>query len=392
MANAAVVLFARLPSMRSRNRSGGFDPAAATPEQLHRRNVERGLVADPAQLALAERLTDLRARLLAADRPPRAGTGLARVLGLRRRRAPVRGLYVWGGVGRGKTYLVDLFHESLPFADKRRAHFHRFMRWVHDELRALAGRPDPLLRVADRFARQARVLCFDEFAVSDIGDAMILGELLGGLFARGVTLVATSNTPPERLYENGLQRRRFLAAIDLIRAHTDTVQVAAGLDYRLRVLRRDGAYRLLSEPGAETALRESFRALCHTGVAENQSLAINGRALVARYCAEGVAWFDFAALCDGARGGDDYIELARLFSTVVLHGVPVFDRGKEDQARRFVVLVDEFYDRNVKLLLSAWAPPGQLYRGTLLTAEFARTASRLREMQGEAYLHRTHRP
>lgn len=362
----------------------------ATPEQLHRRNVAGGLVADPSQFALAARLTDLRARLLAAKRPP--GAGLARALGIRRRREPVRGLYLWGGVGRGKTYLMDLFHQSLPFADKRRIHFHRFMRQVHDELRELAGQPDPLLHVADRFARRTRVLCIDEFAVSDIGDAMILGELLGGLFGRGVTLVATSNTPPERLYENGLQRRRFLPALDLIRAHTDTVQATTGTDYRLRVLRRDGAYRLLSEPGAETALRESWQALCHSGIKQDERLTINGRTIAARYCAEGVAWFEFAEVCGGARGAGDYIELARLFSTVVLHGVPVFDHGTEDQARRFVILVDEFYDRNVKLLLSAWAPPAALYRGALLTAEFARTASRLQEMQGEAYLRRTHRP
>ena len=376
--------------MRARHGSSDLDPAqASTPEQLHRRNVEGGLVADAAQFALAERLTDLRARLLAA-KPP--SNRLQRALGFRRRREAVRGLYLWGGVGRGKTYLMDLFHQSLPFADKRRAHFHRFMRRVHDELRALAGQPDPLLRVADRFAKEARVLCFDEFAVSDIGDAMILGELLGGLFARGVTLVATSNTPPERLYENGLQRRRFLPAIDLIRANTDTVQVAAGADYRLRVLRRDGAYRLLDEPGAEAALRESFRALCHSAIADDERLTINGRTIVARYCSEGVAWFEFAALCADARASDDYIELARLFSTVVLHGVPVFDPSKEDLARRFIALVDEFYDRNVKLLLSAWAPPQRLYRGALLTHEFARTESRLQEMQSDAYLRRTHRP
>ena len=376
--------------MRSRHRSSHLDPAhSATPEELHRGNVERGLVADAAQFAVAERLTDLRARLLAA-KPP--GNRLHRALGLRRRREPVRGLYLWGGVGRGKTYLMDLFHQSLPFADKRRAHFHRFMRRVHDELRALAGQPDPLLRVADRFANEARVLCFDEFAVSDIGDAMILGELLGGLFARGVTLVATSNTPPDRLYENGLQRRRFLPAIDLIHANTETLQVAAGADYRLRVLRRDGAYRLLDEPHAEAALRESFRALCHAAIAENERLTINGRAIVARYCSEDVAWFEFATLCDGARASDDYIELARLFSTVVLHGVPVFDHAKEDMARRFIALVDEFYDRNVKFLLSAWAPPQRLYRGALLNHEFTRTESRLQEMQSDAYLRRTHRP
>ena len=376
--------------MCAATRPAGFHSSpAATPEQLHRRNVEDGLVADPAQFAAAARLTDLRARLMAA-KPSR--DGLARTLRLQRRRDPVRGLYLWGGVGAGKTYLMDLFHQSLPFVDKRRLHFHRFMRAVHDDLRSLAGRSDPLRRVAQRFARQARVLCFDEFAVSDIGDAMILGELLGGLFAQGVTLVATSNTPPERLYENGLQRRRFLPAIDLLRVHIESLRVAAGEDYRLRVLRRDGAYRLLSEPGAESALGESFRALCHGAIATDERLVVNGRAIVARYCAGDVAWFEFRALCDGPRANDDYIELARLFSTIVLHGVPVFHSNTEDQARRFIALVDELYDRNVKFLISAWAPPGDLYRGALLTNEFARTTSRLHEMQSDVYLRRTHRP
>ena len=376
--------------MRAATGSGGLHSSpAATPEQLHRRNVEGGLVADPAQFAAAARLTDLRARLLAA-KP--SSNGLARSLRLRRRRDPVRGLYLWGGVGAGKTYLMDLFHRSLPFVDKRRLHFHRFMRGVHDDLRSLAGRTDPLRRVARRFARRARVLCFDEFAVSDIGDAMILGELLDGLFAHGVTLVATSNIPPERLYENGLQRRRFLPAIDLLRVHTESVRVAAGEDYRMRVLRRDGAYQLLSEPGAESALGESFDALCNAQIAADECLVINARPIVARYCAGDLAWFEFSALCDGPRANDDYIELARLFSTIVLHGVPVFHPDTESQARRFIALVDELYDRNVKLLLSAWAPPEQLYRGVLLTSEFERTASRLHEMQSHAYLRRTHRP
>lgn len=356
-----------------------------TPEQVHRRNVENGLAADPSQIAVAARLTDLRARLLAA----RARAGVARLF---RRDVPVRGLYLWGGVGRGKTYLLDTFHRSLPFADKRRVHFHRFMRRVHEDLRAFAGKPNPLKRVADRFAGEAGVLSFDEFAVSDIGDAMLLGELLARLFERGVTLVATSNTPPERLYENGLQRRRFLPAIDLIRTHTDTMHMASGTDYRLRVLGRGGMYQLASNAGAEAELRARFRALCNDHVVDGARLRVNGRPILARHCAEDVAWFEFAALCEGPRGSDDYIELARIFSTVVVQGVPVFNADKEDAARRFIALVDEFYDRGVKLLLSAWAPPEALYRGVLLTGEFARTASRLREMQGEAYLARMHRP
>ena len=374
--------------MRRPNRSGGGGAQVETPEDVHQRNVENGFLADPGQFALAARLTDLRARLLAERRPVRAGGGLARLF---RRAEPVRGLYLWGGVGRGKTYLLDVFHRSLPFQDKRRLHFHRFMRRVHDDLRTFAGTPNPLRRVADRFAGEARVLSFDEFAVSDIGDAMILGELLAGLFARGVTLVATSNTPPERLYENGLQRRRFLPAIHLLRTHTETVHVAAGTDYRLRVLGRGGMYRLASKPGAEAGLWASFQALCPAGIRENTRLLINDRPIVARYCAEDVAWFDFPAICEGPRGSDDYIELARLFPTVIVVGVPVFGPEREDAARRFIALVDEFYDRNVKLLLSAAAPPDALYRGALLTTEFTRTVSRLREMQGDAYLGRTHR-
>ena len=381
--------------MRARRVRKGAREAAAgvTPEELHRRNVENGLDADAGQFASAGRLTELRARLVAAGRPRRPAW--LRALPRRQPRS-VRGLYLWGGVGRGKTYLMDLFHQSLPFADKRRLHFHRFMRLVHDDLRHLAGRPDPMRLVADRFAGQARVLCLDEFAVADIGDAMILGELLGGLFERGVTLVATSNTPPQRLYENGLQRRRFLPAIERIERHTEVVRIDGGVDYRLRVLQREGLYQLLSQPGAEAALRDSFAALsrtsAHTAVLEGRALAINGRPVTARYCAEEVVWFDFPALCEGPRHNDDYIELARLYSTVVVWGVPVFDPAREAEARRFIGLVDELYDRGVKLLVAAEAEPEQLYRGALLRNEFARTASRLREMRGDAYLGRPHRP
>ncbi len=354
-----------------------------TPVEALARDVAGGFSADSEQTALAQRLTALRTRLIEAGEVP---NGLSRLF---RRREPVPGLYLWGGVGRGKTYLMDLFHQSLPFADKSRLHFHRFMQRVHRDLRSLAGRSDPLEVVADRFAAEARVLCFDEFFVSDIGDAMILAGLLRGLFSRGVTMVATSNTAPERLYENGLQRRRFRPAIGLIERHTDVVHVGGDTDYRLRVLRRDGLYRT---DGNEDALRASFYALAHATTVEDHELLVNDRPIIARRCSEDVVWFDFAAICDGPRSAEDYIELARLFATVVIDGVPVFDPRKEDQARRFISLIDEFYDRNVKVLLSAAAPVDDLYQGQRLVAEFERTRSRITEMQSDAYLHRTHRP
>lgn len=359
-----------------------------TPDQLHLRNMASGFVADAAQIEVARRFTDLRARLLAAKPPTAVQRRFPRLRG--RRVKPVRGVYLWGDVGRGKTYMMDLFYESLPFDAKLRLHFHRFMGRVHEDLRSLADRADPLLAVAERFAREARVLCFDEFHVADIGDAMILGGLLRGLFDRGVTLVATSNTPPERLYENGLQRRRFLPAIELLKARTDIVFANGREDYRQRVLRRNGIYVTGAE--AETALRASFRALARAAVARRRVLRVNGRPIVARYWAEDVVWFEFAALCEGPRNNDDYVELARLFTTVALHRVPIFDRSKEDAARRFIGLVDEFYDRGVKLLLAADAPLERLYQGRLLAAEFERAKSRLREMQSDDYLGRPHRP
>ena len=361
--------------------------AAPTPEDIHRRNVAQGFAPDPAQFMAAKRLTELHRRLLGAPAGNRAGGWLAQVL--RRRGEPMPGLYLWGGVGRGKTYLMDLFHEALPFADKQRLHFHRFMRRVHDDLRLLAGRANPLQRVAERFARDARVLCFDEFHVSDIGDAMILAELLAGLFERGVTLVATSNTAPRHLYENGLQRRRFLPAIALMTQHMDIVNLDGDTDYRLQVLRRDGIYRTVAET---EELLKSFQALSHTPPERNKVLTVNGRAMHARYWAKDVVWFDFEVVCATPRSNDDYIELARLFATVFVHGVPVFDAAKEDQARRFIGLIDEFYDRGVKLLLGAAAPVERLYIGERLTTEFERTRSRIGEMQSDAYLRQKHRP
>lgn len=365
-------------------------PAEQTPTERHLRNVAAGFAEDAEQFALAEKLTDLRQRLAMADATERR-TRLWKGAGIFRRRVePATGLYLWGGVGRGKTYLMDLFHETLPFAAKRRLHFHRFMRHVHDQLAGLSV-SDPLETIAKQFAAETRVLCFDEFFVSDIGDAMILAGLLKALFERGVTLVATSNVAPENLYENGLQRRRFLPAIELIEQHTEIVHVTGEQDYRLRVLRRDGIYRV---DGNADALFASFRALSHAEPTQNERLLINDRPIHARYCAQDVAWFEFEDICDGPRSANDYIELARLFSTIVVNNIPTFTTTtkSEDQARRFISLIDELYDRNVKVLLSAAAQVGELYQGTRLTTEWQRTASRINEMQSDDYLRATHRP
>lgn len=362
---------------------------ALTPTEAHCRNVRNGFAHNPAQFALAGHLTELHRRLTEAEQGSRLESWLRRLLG--RPPEAVLGLYLWGDVGRGKTYLMDLFHETLPVARKQRFHFHRFMQRVHAELRDLAGRTDPLETVAEGFAANARVLCFDEFFVSDIGDAMILGELLKHLFERRVTLVATSNVAPAKLYENGLQRRRFLPAIELIERNTKVVHVGGETDYRLQVLRRGDIYRT---DGGTADLLRSFRALCHAEAAENEDLIVNDRPIRARFCAEDAVWFDFDALCKGPRSQNDYIELARLFSTVVVHGVPVFsaEAESENAARRFISLVDEFYDRNVKVLFSAAAAVDTLYGGSLLTMEFERTKSRIAEMQSDAYLQRMHRP
>ena len=237
---------------------------------------------------------------------------------------PQVGLYLWGGVGRGKTYLVDAFFECLPFRDKLRVHFHRFMQRVHVELTSLEGEKNPLETVADRFSRDARVLCFDEFFVTDIGDAMILGGLMKALFARGVTLVATSNIEPGRLYENGLQRQRFLPVIALLEKYTRVVNLDGGVDYRLRTLQQAELYHFPLDEEADRSLQDSFSRLAPEPGKHWERLEINNRYLTCRCVADDVVWFDFAELCAGPRSSHDYIELARIFHAVLVSGVPEF--------------------------------------------------------------------
>ena len=307
---------------------------------------------------------------------------------------PVRGLYLWGGVGRGKTYLMDIFFDSLPFEDKQRLHFHRFMRHVHSELVALQGEKDPLSLVAERFAAKYRVLCFDEFFVSDIGDAMILATLLEAMFDRGVTLVATSNVVPNNLYKDGLQRARFLPAIDLLNRHTKVLNVDGGYDYRLRTLQQLELYHFPADASAETLIDQNFHRLVVDGdeLKVDSQIEIEGRLISYRKKASHVIWFDFEQICGGPRSPADYIEVSREFQSVLIHGVPFFSGGtNDDSARRFINLVDEFYDRSVKLILSAEVSLDKLYEGGRLVFEFERTQSRLLEMQSEEYLSRQHK-
>ena len=359
-------------------------------EAYHARVARGDLAADPAQERAARALERLYREIVCAP-PPLRGWRLQAARVLRRERAPVRGIYLWGGVGRGKTLLLDLFHACLPFDDKSRQHFHRFMASVHDHLRALSREPDPLERVADRIAARTRIICFDEFAVGDIADAMILGNLLAALFARGVTLAATSNLRPQELYRDGLQRRQFMPAIALIERHTEVLHVDGAQDYRLHVLERADVYQFPADMAAERRLSEYFHAIAPDEPESGGRLDVLGRAIGYRKHADGVVWFDFQAICDGPRSQDDYIELSRCYQTVLVSNVPQLDATLENQARRFIALVDEFYDRRVKLILSAAVPLDALYRGTRLAQDFARTRSRLQEMQSYDYLSAAHR-
>lgn len=360
----------------------------ATPSQAYAAGIARGdWQHDPAQQPALRELDRIHAALLA----PARGQGLFGTwFGGADPTAP-RGLYLWGGVGRGKTFLIDLLFEALPIADKRRTHFHRFMREVHAQLRAHAGARDPLAGIARAWREQLRVLVLDEFFVSDIGDAMLLARLLERLFKEGVVLVTSSNAAPQALYPDGLQRARFLPAIALIERHCHVVHLDSAQDYRLRALTRSPVYRAPLDADADAWLATRWAELSHDYPHEPGPLLVDGRAIAVRGLAEGVAWFDFAAICEGPRGTADYIEIAREFHTVLLGGIPRFDAHHDDAARRFVHLLDELYDRHVNLVCTAAAAPPALYSGERLHGAFERTASRLIEMQSAEYLALAHR-
>jgi cell division protein ZapE len=345
------------------------------------------LVPDAEQAHVVDALQDLQERIASHHAPLHR---LLRLLPFRPASKPIRGIYLWGGVGRGKTFLMDLFFNTLPVARKRRVHFHRMMREVHARLRELGDVEDPLDQVAADIAKETDVLCFDEFFVSDIGDAMILGRLLQGLFRRGVTLVTTSNLPPSGLYAGGLQRERFLPAIHSLEENTQVIELEGETDYRLRRLQQAGTFLCPANRAADETLARYFEEAASGVIEDDAVMEVLGRVIPARKLAKGIAWFDFKVLCEGPRSQQDYIEIARWYPTVIISGVPVLDSQSENAARRFIALVDEFYDRRVKVVLSAAAPITSLYEGKLLRFEFERTVSRLTEMQTDKYLHSPH--
>jgi cell division protein ZapE len=311
----------------------------------------------------------------------------------------VRGLYLWGGVGRGKSFLMDSFFNCAPTARKRRIHFHRFMQEIHHGLHARQGQAEPLQAIAGDIAKDARLLCLDEFHITDITDAMLMRRLLEGLFEQGVVVVTTSNFTPDELYLHGLQRKQFLPAIDLIKHNLEVVNVDGGTDYRLRELEKAGVYHTGHD--ADARLELAFMGIARHESEDGDSLEIEGRSIRVRRHARGVAWFGFAELCDGPRAKADYIELARRYHTVLLSGVPRFATGDADRLRRFVWLVDEFYDRRVKLMLAAAAPAPELiaesaeddrFQANLNASLKDRLVSRLTEMQTHDYLAQPHLP
>lgn len=304
----------------------------------------------------------------------------------------IQGLYFYGGVGRGKTYLVDTFYECLPFTNKMRVHFHRFMHRIHDELRQLDKAQDPLKRIAAKLAKETKVICFDEFFVSDITDAMILGTLMEELFGHGIVLVATSNIVPDELYKNGLQRARFLPAIELINQNTRVISVDSGIDYRLRTLEQAEIYHYPLDEDATKNLHEYFRQLAPEEGSENEAISVNNREIQTLRNADGVMMATFKSLCEGPRSQSDYIEISRCYHSVLVSDVKQMGQQNDDVARRFIAMVDEFYERHVKLIMSAEVALESLYSEGRLSFEFRRCLSRLKEMQSHDYLATEHLP
>mgnify|MGYP003376001188 CR=1 FL=1 len=341
----------------------------------------RGIVADPAQLIAAMRLQKFYDELLALKAARR---GRLRKL-LVRPELP-RGVWFWGGVGRGKSFLMDCFFAAVPYQRKRRVHFHAFMREIHDSLRKHRNEPDPLAKVAARIARETRLMCFDEFHVSDIADAMILGRLMQALFDAGVLFCITSNYPPDGLYPNGLQRENFLPTIALLKRHLDVLEVEAGIDYRLRALDQVEIYHHPADAAAEKKMLDYFRTVAGEEGKKGGTIEVLGRDIDTVRRGHGVIWFEFRTLCGGPRSQNDYLEIARGYHSVLLSHVPQMNRHQASEARRFTWLVDVFYDHKVKLIATADCPAEALYTEGTQAGEFARTVSRLTEMHSRGYL------
>ncbi len=359
--------------------------------EYSRRIARQGLYKDNSQANAIELLDALHYQLTQNVHQKKQFFHLVKTrLGLKQP-AP-KGLYLWGGVGRGKTWLMDLFYDTLPFDNKLRFHFHRFMQTVHDQLSLLKGQKNPLSIVAKNLSKQASILCLDEFHVDDITDAMILYGLLNALLQENVTMVFTSNLPSHELYKNGLQRERFIPAIELINQHSLIVNVDGGIDHRLRLLEKAETWYCPLNATSHETLRSRFIELAPCPASADSQLNINYRSIMAKLIADDLVWFEFDELCSGPRATSDYIEIARRFHTVFVSNIPRMDAATDDKAKRFINLIDEFYDRNIKLLASSETTPDEIYQGHQFAFEFKRTTSRLIEMRSHEYLSRAHKP
>lgn len=345
----------------------------------------RGIEADPAQQAAAQRLQLFFDQLLAFKVARRS-----RLRKLLVHPQLPKGVWFWGGVGRGKSFLMDCFFEAVPYQRKRRVHFHAFMREIHERLRSFKHEQDPLAKVAARVAQETRLMCFDEFHLSDIADAMLLARLMQALFDAGVLFCITSNYPPAGLYPHGLQRERLLPALALLSEKLDVIEIDAGIDYRLRALEQADVYLLPEHDESEALLMRTFSQIAQ-GAGHARPISVLDREIAVIHRAPGIIWFDFAALCGGPRSQNDYLELAHNFHTLFVSGVPRMGVEMANEARRFTWLVDVCYDHRVKLVIAAAAPAEELYLAGPQAAEFQRTVSRLIEMRSHAYLASAHR-
>jgi len=356
-----------------------------SPKQKYLEDIRsKAIQEDPFQLSSVEKLDDLFHRLIEKNKPVSFIEKIASTFS--NKKTPLKGIYFWGGVGRGKTYLMDMFFDALPIKKKMRLHFHRFMHQTHEKLQDHKGKQDPLLLIADEIAEQTCIICFDEFFVSDITDAMILGGLFEALFKRGVSLVATSNIPPENLYRNGLQRERFLPAIEAIQKHCEVINLDNGIDYRLRTLEQADIFHTPHDQEAIDNLENSFNQLATEIMPDGSIIEIEHRPVKTVRCAEGIVWFSFKEICESARSQTDYIEISRCYQTVIVSEIPQLETKDNSATRRFISLVDEFYERHVNLMITAEVELEDLYTGTQLSFEFKRTLSRLQEMQSHDYL------
>lgn len=362
-----------------------------SPTEQYRLIIQSGSYEeDPAQEVAIEALQQIYNRLSAdCEQPGRFIPALIdKIFG--KKNTSAQGLYLWGDVGRGKTWLMNLFYESLPFENKQRLHFHHFMLNVHKRLGELQNQKNPLQVIASDYTKKYRVLCLDEFIVTNITDAMLLYGLLDALFSYGMTLVLTSNRVPDDLYLNGLQRERFLPAIDLIRKHTRVLHLDGDTDHRLALLEQSDVYYTPFTQTTHHKLEQRMELLATAHIEKNRVLNVLNREIQTIACSDEIVWFDFEVLCNVPRAAQDYIVLAEDFHTILLSNVPIMDEYQDDKARRFIYLIDELYDKNVKLILSAETTPDLLYSGELLKFAFNRTRSRLIEMRSEEYLSKPH--